>query len=188
MVDNPDTLLVDSDFVFYDAMETGFSRPATPDYAPEFLNTKGDVAVTAEFIRAYRARFPPPGSRFSWRERVTEPIGQPPWRIVERTGPEVAGAMLLSGDIPNIPMPVEFYDAMHVPARAATAFFYHRLPPELMQDREATLREVDHWVTTVYLPALEHPDKLNDTERDKIAHELARYIGMPRKTSTGKHW
>ena len=25
--------------------------------APEFLNMKGDVATTAEFIRAYRARF-----------------------------------------------------------------------------------------------------------------------------------
>jgi len=67
MVDNPETLLADSDLVFYDALETGFSRPAAPEYAPEFLNTQGDVAVTAEFIRAYRARF--------------RAIGQPLWRI-----------------------------------------------------------------------------------------------------------
>src|SRR5882757_4779821 len=57
VVDNAETLLADSDLVFYDALETGFSRPAKPEFAAEFLNLQGDVAATAEFIRAYRARF-----------------------------------------------------------------------------------------------------------------------------------
>jgi hypothetical protein len=47
-----------------------------------------------------------------------------------------------------------------------------------MQDREATMKAVNQWATAVYQPALEHLDQLNDTERDKIANELARFIGL----------
>jgi hypothetical protein len=198
MVDNAETLLADSDLVFYDALETGFSRPAKPEFAAEFLNLQGDVAATAEFIRAYRARF----------RAVDQPLfiagesygvfrAAAVADLLTERGEKIAGTILISGDIPNVPtkLPIAFYDAMHVPARAAAAFFYHRLPPELMSDREATLKEVNRWATTVYQPALEHLDQLSDTERDKIAQELARFIGMrpdqvDRKTLVvhGKHY
>jgi hypothetical protein len=181
VVDNAETLLADSDLVFYDALETGFSRPAKPEFAAEFLNLQGDVAATAEFIRAYRARF----------RAVDQPLfiagesygvfrAAAVADLLTERGEKIAGTMLISGDIPNTPtpMPIAFYDAMHVPARTATAFFYHRLPPELMSDRDATLKEVNQWATTVYQPALEHLEELSDAERDKIAQELARFIGM----------
>jgi carboxypeptidase C (cathepsin A) len=179
MVDNAETLLADSDLVFYDALETGFSRPAQPEFAAEFLNLQGDVAATAEFIRAYRTRF----------RAVDQPLfiagesygvfrAAAVADLLTERGGTIAGTILISGDIPNIPQPIAFYDAMHVPARTATAFFYKRLPPELMANREATLKEVNQWATTVYQPALEHLDKLTESEREKIASDLARYIGM----------
>jgi carboxypeptidase C (cathepsin A) len=48
--------------------------------------------------------------------------------LLTERGEKIAGTMLISGDIPNVPtkLPIAFYDAMHVPARTATAFFYHR--------------------------------------------------------------
>jgi carboxypeptidase C (cathepsin A) len=179
MVDNPDTPLTASDLVFYDAMETGFSRPASPEFAPEFLNLKGDVAATAEFIRAYRTRF--------------RALDQPLFICGESYGVfraaaladfltdrdvKIAGTILISGDIPNIPQTVAFYDAMHIPARTATAFYHHRLAPELMKDRDATMKEAIQWATTVYRPALERIDQLSEAEREKIAVQLAAYIGM----------
>ena len=39
------------------AYQTGFSRPARPEFSAEFLSPLGDFAEAAEFIRAYRARF-----------------------------------------------------------------------------------------------------------------------------------
>jgi carboxypeptidase C (cathepsin A) len=57
MVDNAETLLTTSDLVFYDPIDTGFSRPARPEYDKEFLSVLGDFAATAEFIRAYRVKF-----------------------------------------------------------------------------------------------------------------------------------
>ena len=179
VVDNAQTLLTDSDLVFYDPVETGFSRPEKPEFAPEFLNMKGDVAATVEFIRAYRRRF---GAARQPLIVAGESYGV--FRgaaVVDRftaEGEKVAAAILISGDIPNIPMPIPFYNAMHIPARTATAFYFHRLPAELQKDRDATLKEVNQWITSTYMPALEHVDQLNDAEREKIATDLARYIGL----------
>ena len=179
MVDNLDTLLVDSDLVFYDALETGFSRPAKPEFAAEFLNLQGDVAATAEFIRIYRTRFRAlEQPLFICGESYGVFRAAALADLLTDRGVKLAGTMLVSGDIPNIPQTVAFYDAMHVPARTATAFFHKRLAPELMQDREATLREVNQWAVQVYRPALENKEHLSDAEREKVATDLARYIGM----------
>ncbi|MEO7465410.1 MAG: hypothetical protein V4610_14050 [Pseudomonadota bacterium] len=69
------------------------------------------------------------------------------------------GAILMSGDIPNIPQPTAFYDAMHIPARTATAIHYRRLDAGLLSDRDATMA---NWARTAYIPALECVDQFND--------------------------
>ncbi|HVW70441.1 MAG TPA: hypothetical protein VHB68_15795 [Steroidobacteraceae bacterium] len=178
-VDNAETLLATSDLVFMDPVGTGFSRPARPQYDREFLSTLGDFAATAEFIRAYRAKF---HSRHQPLYLAGESYGT--WRVngtaellVER-GEKVAGAILISGGIPGSQMPFEFSDAMYIPARTATAFFHHKLAADLMRDREATLRQVNEWLTTTYLPALEHRDRLSDAEKTQIVADLARFTGV----------
>ena len=179
MVDNAETLLAESDLVFFDPVETGFSRPEKPEFAPEFLNMKGDVATTAEFIRAYRARF---GAEeqplFVGGESYGAFRAAAVSDFMTRRGVKLAGTILISGDIPNIPMPIPFYNAMHIPARTATAFYYHKLPPELMKDRDATLRLVNDWIISQYIPALTNIEHLGDAERETIAQSLARYTGL----------
>ena len=178
-VDNAETLLATSDLVFMDPVGTGFSRPARPEYDREFLSTLGDFAATAEFIRAYRARFHAThqplflgGESYgTWRVNGATEI------LVER-GEKVRGAILISGGVPGSQMPFEFSDAMYIPARTAAAFFHHKLPPELQKDREATMRQVNDWITTTYLPALEHRDTLSEAEKTQIVADLARYTGV----------
>jgi hypothetical protein len=180
MVDNPDTILADSDLVFMDPVETGFSRPAKPEYAAEFLQFQGDIAATVEFIRSYRARFRANEQPlFIAGESYGVFRGAAVTDALIRRGVKVTGTILISGDIPNIPQPPEFYDAMHVPARTATAFFYKRLPPALMRDRETAIKEALAWARTEYQPALARKAQLTDAEREKIAHDLALYTGIP---------
>jgi hypothetical protein len=93
-------------------------------------------------------------------------------------GDRLDGAILISGDFPNVRQPVAFYDAMHVPARVAIAFHWKRLPPELMQDYAATMRQANDWVAKTYLPALQCLDCQPAESRERIAGELARWIGM----------
>jgi hypothetical protein len=179
IVDSPETLLRSTDLVFMDAMETGFSRPADERYASEFFTLRGDVAATAEFIRAFRTRlratdqpvFVAGESYGVFRAAALSEF------MVDQ-GDRLDGTILISGDFPNVPQPIAFYDAMHVPARAATAFYYKRLPPDLMKDRAATMKEVVDWATNVYQPALEHLDTLSEAQKTKIIAQLARYTGM----------
>lgn len=180
MVDNPDTVLTETDLVFMDPVETGFSRPAKPEFAADFMSFIGDANATAEFVRAYRARF---GTASQPTYLLGESYGV--FRaaaladaMTERKLP-LAGAILISGDIPNIPQSPAFYDAMHVPARAATAFHYQRLDPSLMRDRAATLGEALRWSRDIYLPALERVGSLDDEAREAIAAALARYTAFP---------
>jgi len=93
-------------------------------------------------------------------------------------GEKVRGAILISGGIPGSQMPFEFTDAMYIPARTAAAFFHRKLPAELLKDREATLKEVNEWLTTTYLPALTHREALSEADRTRIVADLARYTGV----------
>jgi carboxypeptidase C (cathepsin A) len=179
-VDNAETLLTTTDLVFMDPVETGFSRPEKPEFDKEFLSTLGDFAATAEFVRAWRARFDAEAqplflfgeSYGTWRVNGAT-------QLLQKHGIKVSGAVLLSGGVPGSLMPFEFQDAYYVPARTAAAFAHKRLAPELMRDRDATLKAVDAWVAGTYLPALQRVKDLSDAERDSIAKDLARFTGVP---------
>lgn len=179
MVDNAETLLTNSDLVFYDPIDTGFSRPARPEYDKEFLSVLGDFAATAEFIRAYRVKFHAEGqplflggeSYGTWRVCGTT-------ELLTKRGVKVAGVMLISGGVPGSLMPGAFQDAMYVPARTAAAFELKKLAPDLMRDKAATMKAVGDWAYNVYMPALGHLDQLTDAQRDAIVVDLAHYIGV----------
>lgn len=178
-VDNAETLLSSSDLVFYDPIETGFSRPAKPEFAKEFLTVLGDFAETTEFIRGYRAKF-------TSQEQPLFLLGESygTWRasgvaeMMAKRGEAIAGVILISGGVPGSLMPPQFQDAMYVPARTAAAFAQGRLAPDLMKNRDETMRELNAWIKSTYLPALEHLDTLSPAQRDAIAVQLARYIGV----------
>lgn len=179
MVDNAETLLAASDLVFMDPVGTGFARPAKPEFAQEFYSTLGDFAATAEFVRAYRARFGAGDqplflggeSYGTWRVAGTS-------ELLAKAGVSVNGAILISGGVPGSMMPPQFQDAMYVQARTAAAFELKKLPPDLMTDKAAALKASDAWVTQTYLPALERLDSLNPAQRDEIAQGLARFTGV----------
>jgi carboxypeptidase C (cathepsin A) len=179
-VDNAESLLYGTDLVFMDPVETGFSRPDKPEFDTEFLSTLGDFAATAEFVRAYRAKFATErqplyllGESYgTWRVNGTT-------EILTKHGIKVAGAVLISGGVPGSLMPFEFSDAYSVQARTAAAFDQKRLAPDLMKDRAATLKAVDDWVAQTYLPALIKVGELSDGQREAVAKDLARFTGVP---------
>jgi carboxypeptidase C (cathepsin A) len=179
-VDNPATPLVATDLVLYDPVETGFSRPAKPEFAAEFLNMKGDIAATSEFIRAYRGRF---GAESQPLFILGESYGG--WRaagVSEFLGNRnvgMAGVILISGGFTGTKPSLAFSHAMDIQARAAGALYYKRLPPELMRDRAETLRVVDQWAMSTYLPALEHVAELSPEGRANIVRQLAKFTGFP---------
>lgn len=178
MVDNEETLLSTSDLVFMDPVGTGFSRGVEGSDG-EFLSTLGDFAATAEFVRAWRARF---GAEDQPLFLGGESYGT--WRVngtvelLEKRGIKVAGALLISGGVPGSLMPPAFQDAMYIQARTAAAFELGKLPLDLMQDKGATMRAVDDWAANIYMPALARVATLDEPEREAIARDLARFTGV----------
>jgi carboxypeptidase C (cathepsin A) len=178
-VDNSETLLRQSDLVFYDPVQTGFSRVAKPDFAPEFFNMQGDVAVAAEFVRAYRARFDAETQKlFLLGESYGAFRAGAVAEFLAKRGVAVAGLVFVSGGFPSVKMPMSFWHAMNVQNRVATALHYKRLAEERQRDPAATMRQADAWVTGTYLPALAKADTLPEAERSRIAGELAAWTGV----------
>jgi carboxypeptidase C (cathepsin A) len=180
LYDNDATWLAFADLVFVDPIGTGFARPSKPEYAEEFYNTLGDIASTAEFIRAFRVRF----------DRLDAPLflageSYGTWRaagaaeILEKSGVRIAGLMLISGGLAmGQASPDPIRTALFLPARTATAFYHGALGPELMRDERATLKEAQAWALNVYAPAWERRESLPDAERDRIVESLANYTGV----------
>ena len=180
LYDNDATWLDFADLVFVDPVGTGFSRPTKPEYAAEFLNTLGDLASTAEFIRLYLTRF----------DLLNTPVflageSYGTWRAsgaaeaLEKKGVRVAGVILISGGVQMGKVsPDAIRTALFVASRTATAFYHKKLAPELLRDEKATLDEARKWAMTEYAPAWDRRDSLSDADREKTAMQLARYTGV----------
>src|SRR5262249_2047406 len=106
---------------------------------------------------------------------------------LEKRGVRVAGVMLISGGIQVGPVsPDSVRTALFVPSRTAAAFYHHKLSPDLMKDRAATLKEAQQWALTEYAPAWQRRDALTDAERQTIVNRLARYTGVNPSAIDGK--
>jgi carboxypeptidase C (cathepsin A) len=179
--DNAATLLDQSDLVFVDPVGTGFSRPARPDAGGEFYNVLGDSASIAEFVRVYRNRFEAEDAPLFL---VGESYGV--WRAASVAealatgGAKVSGLVLISGGIPVGPvLAPEMKTALFIPQRAAAAFYFHKLSPDLQEDFDGAVGATEIWARTVYAPALAHPEALSNEDREAIAVQLARFTGLP---------
>jgi len=68
---------------------------------------------------------------------------------------------------------------LFLPTYAATAWYHHRLPPDLQSRPLAdVLREVEAWADSEYPVALQKGDRLSAAERAAVVARLARYTGL----------
>jgi carboxypeptidase C (cathepsin A) len=182
LVDNPDTLLAQADLVFVDPVGTGYSRPAKKAYAEEFYSTPGDVASIAEFVRCWRLEHDAQGAPLvligeSWGAGRAGSVGH----ALEKRGIRVGALVLISGGDGLherlVPAPLE--DALRVADLSATAYFHHRLAPDVGATADAAHAAALAWARRVYAPALERVAELAPDERAAVIQGLSRYTGLP---------
>jgi carboxypeptidase C (cathepsin A) len=183
LVDNEYTWLDQTDLVFIDPVGTGYSRATKPELNKKFWSLRGDIESVGEFIRMYLTRY----------ERWTSPlflVGESygttraaglAGYLVER-GIAFNGIVLVSSilnfqtaqfakgnDLPYV---------LFLPTYAATAWYHHKLAPDLQADLQRTLKEVEAWAETGYTEALAKGDRLSAAERQATIERLARYTGL----------
>jgi carboxypeptidase C (cathepsin A) len=184
LVENPYSLLSDTDLVFIDPVTTGFSRSAPGEDPKQFHGVEEDVRSVAEFIRLYVTR----NSRWlSPKFLAGESYGTTraaalAGYLQSSLGMYLNGIVLVSSvlnfqtlefdsgnDLPYI---------LFLPTYTATAWHHRRLAPELQQDLSKALAEAEQFAAGDYALALMQGDRLSEQEQQRIAAALSRLCGV----------
>jgi carboxypeptidase C (cathepsin A) len=192
LVDNDSTWLEESDLVFIDPVQTGFSRPIVGEEAKQFHSYKKDIADVAEFIRLWLTRYKRWSSpKFLAGESygTIRAAGLTNY-LLDTSGISLNGVVLISsclntrtlswfpgveGNIPNNDAPYPLL----LPTFAAAAWYHGRLAPEL-ENRPLLdfLSEVEAFARAQYTQALAKGDRLTEAEKKDLAAQIARYSGL----------
>jgi carboxypeptidase C (cathepsin A) len=184
LVDNPDSLLDETDLVFIDPVSTGYSRPAPGQDAKQFHGVKQDIESVAAFIRLWvtrNQRWASPKFVAGESYGTTRAAGLA-FHLADRYGMLLNGVVLISTVLnwqdqdfhPGNDRPC----FIHLPTYAATAWYHKKLPPELSGDLAKTLAEVEAFALDEYGPALLQGSRLPDARRHELAAKIARYSGL----------
>lgn len=180
LIDNDGTWLDQTDLVFVDPIGTGYSRPAKPEYAAEFYQSRGDAESVAEFIRVYRTRYDAfDAPLFIMGESYGVTRAALVADALERRGTTLAGVIMLGLALPLGDVAPPLRTALGLPTFTAAAFVNKKLPPDLQADLPRALRAAEQWSENEYARALARRDSLTSEQRDGIASQLARFTGLP---------
>jgi carboxypeptidase C (cathepsin A) len=179
IVDNPDTWLDMTDIVMVDEIGTGYSRMTSPDYAHLFYTADGDADAFAEFIRIYTRRYDTTSAPIFLKGGSYGSIrGALVSSAAEKRNIPIRGLVLSAIAITNGADDGDLAASWVVPSYTAAAFHHKLLSPELMADRDKTIKAAEDWTTGPYAVALARGNSLNESDRKQIAEQYARFTGL----------
>lgn len=188
LVPNEYSLLSETDLVFIDPVNTGFSQATDPGKVGEFLGVREDIQAVAEFIRLWitrEGRWPSP--KFIAGESYGGIRGGGlAEHLASRHRIYLNGLIIVSGlldydtlmgttlnDLPN---------QVLLPALTAVAHYHRKLPPDLQNGtRDQAVAEARAFAYREYAYALHMARDLPAAERATVVKKLARLTGLPEK-------
>jgi carboxypeptidase C (cathepsin A) len=182
LTDNEFSILDQTDLVFIDPMNTGYSRPVTGEKPKEWHGFKKDIESVGDFIRLYTTRYNrwlSPKFLIGESYGTTRASGLSGY-LQERHGMYLNGLMLISvvldfttldfnlnNDLPFI---------MYLPGYTATAWYHDVLKPHRpLQD---WLREAEEFALGDYAKALLKGNSLTKEERAALVKRLSYFTGI----------
>ncbi len=184
LVDNPDTLLDITDVVFIDPVSTGYSRAVPKEQPEQFHNVKKDIESVGDFIRVWATRnkrWTSPKFLIGESYGTTRAAGLAGY-LHQRHGMYLNGIMFVSSilnfitarfdegnDLPFI---------LYLPSYTATAWYHNKLSEDLQKNLEDAVQESRDFALGDYTLALMKGNQLQEADREKIIHKLARLTGL----------
>ena len=182
LADNEFSILDETDLVFIDPMNTGYTRPAEGQKPKEWHGFKKDIELVGDFIRLYTTRnnrWLSPKFLIGESYGTTRAAGLSGY-LQERHGMYLNGLMLISvvldfttldfninNDLPNI---------LFLPGYTATAWYHNVLKPK--KPLQTWLKEAEEFALGDYAHALMKGDALTKEERADIVKRTAYYTGI----------
>ena len=184
LVENQYSWLDETDLVFIDPVETGFSRPATDVEKKEFTGYDEDIKSVGDFIHRYitrNSRWNSPKYLVGESYGTTRAAGLSGY-LQDRHGMYLNGIVLISAvmnfqtlafstgnDLPYV---------LFLPGFAATAYHHGKTDQTRFPDFDAFLQEVEDFASTEYMTALMKGDQLTESEREMLAGQLSSFTGL----------
>ena len=181
VVDNPDTLLDQTDLCFIDAMGTGWSRPTKPEYGADFWGVQNDIAAFGEFIRSFTNQYDLWGApRFVAGESygTTRAAGLSGY-LTDHNMP-VAGVFLLSTVIDSNANAGPLRYINWLPTAAMTAWYHHKVSPDLQKlGADQMSKSAIEFASHEYMQALYDGANMTPAQKTKVLNDLHNYLGLP---------
>jgi len=181
--DNPYTWLTETDLVFIDPMNTGYTRPADGVEAKEFLGLEKDLELVGGFIHAYLAKYEYwAAPKFIAGESYgTTRASALSAYLQQRYGLYVNGLMLISSVLDFATLIEargnDLAPLLVLPTMAATAW-YHGKADKRFETVEELLEEVEAYTLNEYALALMKGDQLSEKEEKELVKKLGEYTGL----------
>ena len=182
LTDNEYSLLDETDLVFIDPMNTGYSRPVEGVKPKEWHGFKKDIELVGDFIRLYATRYNrwlSPKFLIGESYGTTRSAGLSGY-LQERHGMYLNGIMLISSILDftttdfNVNNDVPYM--MFLPGYTATAWYHGVLQQQ--KPLQTWLKEAEEFAVGDYARALLKGDALTKEERADIVKRLASFTGI----------
>jgi len=180
--DNDFSILDETDLVFIDPMNTGYTRPVDGVAPKQWHGFKKDIELVGDFIRLYATRnnrWLSPKFLIGESYGTTRSAGLSGY-LQDRHGMYLNGIMLISvvldfttldfnvnNDLPNI---------LYLPGYTATAWYHGVLDQK--RTLKSWLKEAEEFALGEYAHALLKGDSLSKTERAEIIKKTSYYTGI----------
>ncbi len=187
-VDNPCTILPETDLVFLDAPGTGFSALAEGADKSRLLGVEGDADAFCRAITAWleeSGRWASPVYLFG--ESYGTVRNAVLMRLMGERGVKLTGVVMLSAIwnwVQTLPGEDLYYLGM-VPTFAATAHFFGKAGQGCTV--EEWFSRAMAWVDATYAPALLAGDRLGEEREREVARELSKLVGIPEALVLRRH-
>ncbi len=182
LTDNEYSILEETDLVFIDPMNTGYSRPVEGVKPKEWHGFKKDIESVGDFIRLYATRnqrWLSPKFLIGESYGTTRAAGLSGY-LQERHGMYLNGIMLISAVLDfttidfNINNDLPFI--MFLPGYTATAWYHDVLQPH--KPLQTWLHEAEEFALGDYAGALLKGSSLTKEERADIVKRLSYFTGI----------
>ncbi|MCH8546335.1 MAG: carboxypeptidase [Cryomorphaceae bacterium] len=184
VVDNDYSWLDQTDLVFIDPVETGFSRPYDDTDKKTFTGYEEDIKSVGDFIRHYVSmenRWLSPKYLAGESYGTTRAAGLSGY-LQDRHGMYLNGIVLISAvlNFQTLAFNVgnDLPHALFLPSFAATAYAHGKVDKTAYPDRDAFLKEVENFALGEYTLYLNAGDGLSEQEKSQLAETLSNYTGL----------
>jgi len=185
LTDNEYSLLDQTDLVFIDPMNTGYSRPVEGQKPKEWHGFKKDIQLVGDFIRLYTTRtnrWLSPKFLIGESYGTTRAAGLSGY-LQERHGMYLNGIMLISAVLDFTTLDFNINNdlpyILFLPGYTATAWYHEVLQPH--KPLQTWLKEAEEFALGDYARALLKGDSLSAEEREQIAEKLSMYTGISKQ-------